>query len=97
MAITALRRNSPSYIPMVVLARLAVDVNHQGKGIAVGLLKDCIARSITAMDVVGGAGILVHALDDEAQSFYTKFGFKESLIDRLVLMARICDLTKTLG
>lgn len=97
IASNALRRNSPDPIPMVVLARLAVDVNYQGKGIAVGLLKDCILRSIAAMDVVGGAGILVHALDDEAQSFYTKFGFKESLIDRLVLMARICDLTKTLG
>lgn len=96
MAFSALRRNSPDPIPMVVLARLAVDTNYQGKDIAVGLLKDCIARSIAAMGVVGGAGVLVHALDDEAQSFYTKFGFKESQIDRLVLMARICDLTKSL-
>lgn len=97
IAFSALRRNSPDPIPMVILARLAVDVSYQGKGIAVGLLKDCIVRSIAAMDVVGGAGILVHALDDGAQLFYTKFGFKESMIDRLVLMARISDLTKTLG
>lgn len=97
LAFSALRRNSPDPIPMVVLARLAVDESYQGKGIAVGLLKDCIVRSMVAMDAVGGAGILVHALDDKAQSFYTKFGFKESAIDRLVLMARISDLTKSLS
>ncbi|MGR5409089.1 GNAT family N-acetyltransferase [Vibrio alfacsensis] len=97
IAFSALRRNSPDPIPMVVLARLAVDENYQGKGIAVGLLKDCILRSMVAMDVVGGAGILVHALDDKAQSFYTKFGFKESAIDRLVLMARVSDLTNSLS
>jgi ribosomal protein S18 acetylase RimI-like enzyme len=96
IAFSALKRNSPDPIPMVVLARLAVDLKYQGKHIAVGLLKDCILRSMAAMEVVGGAGILVHALDDEAQSFYTKFGFKESSIDRLVLMARISDLTQSL-
>ncbi|GEM80834.1 GNAT family N-acetyltransferase [Vibrio superstes] len=96
IAFSALRLNSPDPIPMVVLARLAVDLKYQGKHIAVGMLKDCILRSVAAMEVVGGAGILVHALDDEAQSFYTKFGFKESSINRLVLMARISDLMKSL-
>ncbi|MFA0053647.1 GNAT family N-acetyltransferase [Vibrio echinoideorum] len=96
MAFSALRRNSPDPIPMVVLARLAVDRECQGKYIAVGLLKDCILRSMASMEVIGGAGILVHALDDDAQSFYKKFGFKESNIDKLILMARISDLTQSL-
>lgn len=81
---------------MVILARLGVDSAYQGRGIAAGLLKDCILRSIQAMNAVGGAGILVHAFDDSAQAFYKKFGFKESTFDPLVLMARICDIQKTL-
>ncbi|MEZ9921092.1 GNAT family N-acetyltransferase [Vibrio breoganii] len=96
IAFNTLSRNSPDPIPMVVLARLAVDVNYQGKSIAVGLLKDCILRSLGAMEIVGGAGILVHAIDEQAQSFYTKFGFKESHVDKLILMARICDLIQSL-
>lgn len=95
-AFSSLRRNSPDPIPMVILARLGVDSAYQSRGIAAGLLKDCILRSIQAMNAVGGAGILVHAINDRAQTFYKKFGFKESTFDPLVLMARICDIEKTL-
>ena len=95
-AFGSLRRNSPDPIPMVVLARLGVDRAYQGKGIAAGLLKDCIIRSVQAMNAVGGAGILVHAIDEDAQAFYKKFGFKESVFDPLVLMARVCDIEKSL-
>lgn len=96
-AFSSLKRNSPNPIPMVVLARLAVDERYQGKGIAIGLLQDCMLRSVAAMEVVGGAGILVHALDEQARTFYTKFGFKESPIDRLVLMIRSCDIVASLN
>jgi GNAT superfamily N-acetyltransferase len=95
-AFGALRRNSPDPIPMVILARLGVDSAYQGKGIAAGLLKDCVLRSIQAMNAVGGAGILVHAIDHNAQTFYKKFGFKESTFDPLVLMARICDIEQSI-
>lgn len=96
-ALSSLKRNSQNPIPMVILARLGVDSAYQGKGIAAGLLKDCILRSVQAMNAVGGAGILVHAIDQKAQTFYKKFGFKESPFDPLVLMARICDIEKTLS
>lgn len=91
-AIGNLRRNSPNPIPMVVLARLAVDKNYQGLGIGAGLLKDCVLRAGYAMEVVGGAGILVHAIDEGAKAFYQKFGFKESVFDPLTLMARAVDI-----
>ena len=91
-AIAALRRNSPNPIPMIVLARLAVNDSYHGKGIGVGLLKDCVKRSVYAMNVVGGAGILVHAIDDSAKGFYARFGFKESTFDSMTLMARIKDI-----
>ena len=91
-ALSSLKRNSPNPIPMVVLARLAVDEGYKGRGIGVGLLKDCVLRSVHAMNVVGGTGILVHALDDEAKAFYKRFGFNESPIDAMTLMARVIDI-----
>ena len=91
-ALSSLKRNSPNPIPMVVLARLAVDEGYKGRGIGVGLLKDCVLRSVHAMNVVGGAGIFVHALDDEAKAFYKRFGFNESPIDAMTLMARVIDI-----
>lgn len=91
-SISNLKRNSPDPIPMVVLARLAVDQRFHNAGIGAGLLKDCVKRAVHAMNVVGGAGILVHAADDDAKRFYTKFGFRESVFDPLTLMARIKDI-----
>lgn len=91
-ALSSLKRNSPNPIPMVVLARLAVDEGYKGRGIGVGLLKDCVLRSVHAMNVVDGAGILVHAIDDEAKAFYKRFGFNESPIDAMTLMARVIDI-----
>lgn len=91
-AISLLKRNSPNPIPMVVLARLGVDVCFHSHGIGAGLLKDCILRSIQAMNVIGGAGILVHAIDNSAKLFYERFGFVVSPFDPLVLMARACDI-----
>lgn len=91
-AIGPLRINSPNPIPMVILARLGVHVEFHGLGIGAGLLKDCVLRSVQAMNVIGGAGILVHAIDDSAKEFYEKFGFAESPFDPLVLMARACDI-----
>ena len=44
------------------------------------------------MNVVGGAGILVHAIDDTAKKIYEKFGFTESAFDPFMLMARISDI-----
>ncbi|AWB65537.1 GNAT family N-acetyltransferase [Saccharobesus litoralis] len=91
-AISPLRRNSPNPIPMVVLARLGVHSDYQGYGIGAGLLKDCVLRSVHAMDVIGGAGILVHAIDASAKQFYQRFGFVESPFSPMTLMARICDI-----
>lgn len=95
-SIGGLRRNSPNPIPMVILGRLGVHVDFHHLGVGAGLLKDCVRRSVQAMDVIGGAGILVHAIDDSAKAFYEKFGFTESHIDPLTLMAKISDIKKSL-
>ena len=82
----AVRRNMPSPIPVVILARLAVVKSRQGNGIGPALLKDALLRTVAAADTIGIRAMLIHALDEEAAAFYEKYGFARSPIDDLVLM-----------
>ncbi len=83
-------------IPVILLARLAVDRRFQGKGIGKGLLRDALVRALAAAEVVGVRAILVHAKDEQAARFYAQFGFAPSLTDPLHLMVLIKDLRRTL-
>lgn len=71
-----LRRNMPNPIPVTVLGRLAVDLSHAGKGLGKAMLKEAMQRSLDASKNVGARAIVVHAIDDEAVTFYTQFGFQ---------------------
>lgn len=82
----AVRRNMPSPVPVVILARLAVEKTRQGKGIGPALLKDALLRTVQAADTIGVRAMLIHALDDDAAAFYEKYGFARSPMDDLVLM-----------
>jgi predicted N-acetyltransferase YhbS len=69
----------PHYpIPVILLARLAVDVSEKGKGLGAGLLKDALLRTVQAADIAGLRAMLVHAKDDAAKTFYEKYGFAAS-------------------
>ena len=68
-------------VPIILLARLAIDLTEQGKGLGASLLKDAILRSARAADIVGCRALVVHAKDTSARAFYEKFGF-ESLANR---------------
>jgi GNAT superfamily N-acetyltransferase len=70
-------RNTPDPVPLIILGRLAVDTNHQGKGIGAGLLKDALCRSLQVSHTVGARAVLVHAIDRNAMAFYLKYGFLE--------------------
>ncbi len=63
-------------IPVVLLARLAVDQTWQGKGLGPGLLKDAILRVLNAAEGVGIRALLVHAKDDKAKAFYLHYNFE---------------------
>jgi len=78
-------------IPVMVLARLAVDLHHRGKKIGRGLLKDAILRTLQAADIAGIRAIFVSAKDERARLFYERFGFEPSPIDPLQLMLLIKD------
>jgi GNAT superfamily N-acetyltransferase len=72
-------------IPVVLLARLAVDVSVKGQGVGAGLLKDALVRVASAADLIGARALLTHAKDEEARRFYLHFNFEPSPSDPLHL------------
>lgn len=87
----------PQYpIPIMLLARLAVDKREAGKGLGKGLLKDALLRTIQAADIGGLRAVLTHAKDDEAKKFYQTHGFQRSPIQPLTLMLGIKDIRASL-
>lgn len=76
-------------IPVCLIARLAVDGSEQGVGLGRSLLLDALQRAERASRSVAMRAVLVHALDDEAPTFYTHFGLKPASADPLTLMAPI--------
>lgn len=85
-------RNQPDPLPAMLLGRLAVDLEHQGKGLAAALLKHFLLTSLEVAELTGLRLVLVHAKDDRASSFYRHFGFEPSPIDDLTLMLLIKDI-----
>ena len=92
-----LKRNMPDPVPMMVLARLAVDRSVQGLRVGKGLLKDAILRVIQAADIVGIRGILVDAIDDKARAFYERYGFRRSTTFPLKVMITLAEAQRMLA
>jgi GNAT superfamily N-acetyltransferase len=71
-----LQKGAPRHpVPVVLLARLAVDRAWQGKGLGAGLLKDAIIRVLAAAEGVGVRALVVHAKDEAAKAFYERYDF----------------------
>jgi GNAT superfamily N-acetyltransferase len=83
-------------IPLMLLARLAVERGWQGKGVGSGLLKDAMLRTLQAAEIAGIRALAAHAKDGETQSFYIHFGFLPSPTDPLHLYVLIKDIRKAL-
>jgi GNAT superfamily N-acetyltransferase len=79
-------------VPLMLLARLAVDQQWQGKGVGSGLLKDAMSRTMQAADIGGVRALAAHAKDDNARTFYEHFGFIPSPTDSLHLFLLLKDL-----
>jgi predicted N-acetyltransferase YhbS len=86
------RRNMPDPIPVVVLARLAVALTHQGHGIGRALFQDAARRVVRAADAIGIRGMIVHAISAQAAAFYRRLGFDPSPLDPMTLMVTLADL-----
>ncbi len=91
------RRGQPRHpIPAVLLARLAVDASVQGRGVGTFLLRDAMMRALNASEQIGARVLLVHALHDEARSFYERWGFERSPTDPLNLQVLFKDIRKSI-
>ena len=90
-------RGMPEPIPVIVLARLVIDKNYQGKRLGAALLKDTMLRTVTIANNVGIRGLLVHAISEDAKRFYLKYGFQESPMDPMTLLLTVNNIKKNLS
>lgn len=91
-ATSNVRRNMPDPIPVMVLARLAVDRRAQGIKLGASLLQDAVGRAMSVSQNAGVRALLVHALHDRAKQFYEHYGFLESPQHPMTLMLRLNPL-----
>lgn len=89
IATNRVRRNMPDPVPVIVLARLAIDRRAQGLELGAALLQDAVNRAVAVSQNAGVRALLVHALHDRAKRFYEHFGFQESPHHPLTLMLRL--------
>ena len=87
----------PDPIPVMILARLAIDKTYQGNGLGRALLRDAILRTLQAATFGGIRAILVHAISEDAKRFYERSGFVSSPIDPMTLMITVADAEKALS
>jgi GNAT superfamily N-acetyltransferase len=84
-------------VPIMLLARLAVHKDWQGKSIGRALLRDSVLRTIQAANIAGVRALAVHAKDDNARQYYEQFDFIPSPTDPLHLFVLLKDLRKIVG
>lgn len=84
-------------VPLMLLARLAVDRRWQGHGVGKALLKDAMLRTLQAADIAGIRALAVHAKDEEARRFYEHFDFVPSPSDPMHLLVLLKDVRRIVG
>lgn len=78
---------APKDIPVALLARLAVDRRYQKQGLGLALLKNALLAVLSTSESVAFRAVMVHALDDEAEAFYARFGFRAAKgLERTLLL-----------
>lgn len=82
----AIAKKAPETVPCFLLARLAIDLEWQGRGLGWGLLRDAMHRVLILSQSVAAPALLVHARDDTARAFYLHHSeFLQSPVDPLHL------------
>ncbi len=88
-ATRSIRQNMPDPVPVMVLARLAVDARAQGLKLGAALLQDTLRRCVLVSQNTGVRAMLVHALNDRVRQFYEYYGFSASPAHPMTLMLRL--------
>ena len=91
------RRNMPDPVPVMILARLAVDRGWRGRNLGASLLRDAVVRTLQAAEIGGIRAILVDAISEDAKRFYERHGFRVSPLDPMILMITVADAKKALS
>ncbi len=87
-----------SPIPIILLARLGVDVTAQGHGLAKALVKDAMLRSAQAGQIVGAKALVIHAESEQARAFYLHLAeFDVSPTDPLHLILPMSEIARITG
>ena len=84
-------------VPIMLLARLAVDRRWHGQGVGKSLLRDAMLRTLQAAEIAGVRAFAVHAKDEEARNFYLKFDFIPSPVDPMHLFVLLKDVRVMAG
>jgi GNAT superfamily N-acetyltransferase len=84
-------------VPVMILARLAVDKAWRGKGLGQAMLKDAMRRTAQAADIAGIRALIVHAKDDQAKAFYQHFDFQSLPQEERVLFVLLKDIRRAIG
>jgi GNAT superfamily N-acetyltransferase len=84
-------------VPIMLLARLAVDERWKGQGVGKALLKDAMQRTLQAADIAGIRALAVHAKDEDARNFYQRFDFSPSLTDPMHLFVLLKDVRRMMS
>jgi GNAT superfamily N-acetyltransferase len=92
LATSGVRRNMPDPVPVMVLARLAVDRRAQGLHLGAALLQDAVNRAVAVSQNAGVRALLVHALHEKARQFYEHYGFQTSPTHPMTLMLRLSSM-----
>ena len=85
----------PEQIPLLLIGRLAVDRNFQGRGMGRELISNALNRCVAASNIAGARGIVGHSIDNEAVRFYERHGFQVSLLGERVMLLPI-EFARTL-
>ena len=89
MATSAVRRNMPDPVLVMVLAQLAIDRRTQGIKLGASQLQDAVKRAVAVSQHAGVRALLVHAVHDRAKAFYEHNGFQSTSLDPMTLMMRL--------
>ena len=83
-------------VPVILMARFALDRAEQGKGLGKALFRDALRRALSGAEAIGGRAFLVHAKDEAARAFYLQFGMEESPTNFLHLFLLFKDIRQSL-
>lgn len=90
-----LRRGVPDPVPVVLLARLAIDRQEHGRRLGGHLLVDALRRCLRGGRKFGARAVVVDAIDERAAQFYRHFDFHD--LDQGRLWRRLTDIAAALG